>query len=92
MHKGYTLVSYIRTIKALKEKKITTNFYQALAPRGGFYSDKAATLDEFLGDEDGKVTRELIKGVSTRTKKLGKTAKTRLLNALKNRKTKGKVF
>jgi len=92
MHKGYTINFFIDAIQNLEEKAIKKDFYTALSPRNGFDSDKSVKLDELLGSEFGDNTQELIQGKTARVKKLGKTAKQRLLTALRNRKNTGKAL
>ena len=92
MHRGYTLNFFINTIKALPAKTVEKDFYKALAPRDGYESGKSAALDCWLGDNWGQNTLEILHASSKRARKLGATAKQRILTALKNRKTKGKVY
>lgn len=87
MHKGYTISFFIKTVSALSETQIKNDFYNTLAPRGGYWSVKAERFDDWVG-----CTEEIIEGKTKRAKSLGKTAKTRLLTALRRRRTTGKVF
>jgi hypothetical protein len=90
--KGYTIQFFINIIKELKETQITSNLYDAIAPRGGYPCLKSQMLDYWLGDNDSGHTLELVYGSSSRALKYGKTAKTRLINALKARQAHGRIW
>ena len=88
MHKGYTLSYFIDQVKATNAKKLSTeNVYSTLSPRNGFSSSKSAALDNFLNGHTTAITS----GVGFFST-YGKTARTRLLKALKLRKATGSVF
>lgn len=90
MSKGYTISLFASIVKEATEKQLKKDLYKTISPRIGYMSEKSAAFDEWLGGED--TTSELVAGNTPRAKKLGKTVRTRLLTALKNRKTKGTVF
>jgi hypothetical protein len=92
MSKGYTIQFYIKLIRKLSNNAILENIYDAIAPVGGYESVKAYKLDEWLGDVNSDNTLEIIFGTTDRALAFGKTPKTRLIKALKARKTNGRVW
>ena len=88
MHKGYTLNYLIEQVKNTTNTEITTNgIYNTLSPRAGVYSVKGDVLDGFLFHN----TQAVVAGAGIFAT-YGKTPKTRLLKALKLRKTTGSPY
>ncbi len=90
MSKGYTINYFVNLISDLKETELKKDIYKAIAPRGGYNSERAIRLEDWVGGEE--TFREIAAGKTARTKALGKTTRARILKALKTRKAKGKVF
>jgi len=90
MSKGYTINFFVNAFTGVTNKQIvTTGVYGAVSPRYGFNSVKAKALDNFLG---GLGRAKAIAEGSGSYANLGKTPRTRLLRALRNRKNSGTVL
>lgn len=80
--------AYIRVLKGLTNQQIIKDVHTAIAPRGGWESNKAADFDYFIEkatghmNDMGQFTRMIVEGSSQLNKKWGKTAKERLINIL----------
>jgi hypothetical protein len=87
MSKGYTINFFVTTLKNVSAKTVTTRgVYNAVSPRYGIFSAKANALDGWLNYN----TRAIVKGEG-RFASYGKTARARLLTALRRRKKNGIV-
>lgn len=87
MSKGYTINYFITTLKNTSTSMVAKKgVYNVIAPRYGALSLKANALNIWLNGE----TFAIVKGVG-KFASYGKTARTRLLTALKNRKNTGTV-
>lgn len=88
MSKGYTIQSFINIISGTTNTALLNNgVYNVVAPRFGANSVKAEALDNFLGAN----TLAIVNGKG-KFGTLGKTARGRLLKALRNRQTLGTVL
>ena len=85
---SYTIQNFINTVTAVNNKTLVSNgVYGVVAPRFGASSVKALTLDFFLGGN----TVAIFNGTGEFAS-LGKTPRTRLLTALRNRQTNGFII
>jgi hypothetical protein len=84
--KAYTLSRLIEEVSSIRPNVSETALIQTLSPRFGASSVKFQALDTWL---EGKLDRVL---AGTTAMSLGKSARTRLLNALKCRKQYGGFF
>jgi len=87
MSKGYTINFFIQAVKSATTASVTNNgVYNVVSPRFGAFSTKACALDSWLGHK----TDDIFIGRG-RFSSYGKTPRTRLLTALRNRKKIGTV-
>lgn len=85
MSKGYTIQYFLNTFAGVSNTALNRQgVYDVVSPRYGAESIKAFTLDEYLSGRTLNVYRG-VGGFSN----LGKTPRTRLINALKLRKKLG---
>jgi hypothetical protein len=87
MSKGYTLQYFINTFSNATVNQVNKNgAYLTVSPRLGYFSVKADALDTWLDDSVDAIS-EGRGHFST----YGKTPRARLLTALRNRQTRGRI-
>jgi hypothetical protein len=88
MSKGYTINYFVTALKNVSATTVARQgVYNTVSPRFGSASVKSCALDYWLGYN----TDSIVRG-SGRFASYGKTARARLLTALRNRKTTGSVY
>ena len=86
--KGYTLQYFIDLFTGTTTRQLNKNgIYNVVSPRDGALSVRADVLDTWLSYN----TTAVVNGTGTFAN-FGKTSRTRLLRALRNRKNTGSVF
>ena len=87
MSKGYTINFFVTALKSVNANTVARQgVYNVVSPRFGAFSTKADALDSWLGYNTSAISRG-----EGRFASYGKTARARLLTALKNRKENGAV-
>lgn len=85
MSKGYTINFFVQTLKNVSAKTVANRgVYDVVSPRYGAFSTKAEALDQWLSYNVSAITQG-----QGRFASYGKTARARLLTALRNRKVNG---
>ena len=85
--KAYTLNSLIEEVADINAKAEIYDIIDTLSPRAGAFSAKFEVIDTWLGGQLNRVLHG-----ETTIHVAGATPRTRLLNALKQRKNKGYFF
>lgn len=88
MSKGYTINYFLDVFKNTTNKELASNgVFQTVAPRNGFNSVKATTLNKFLDYQTIAIARG-----NGAYAVLGATPRARLMKALANRKRTGSTL